>query len=292
LDYLYNAAVAEMTLGQLEPAQARFLEILKSQPAHFESLYNLAILLLRQGHKTQAKAYLTKALEIRPADPSCLHLLDALNGRGSSAEIASEHAKRLFDQYATYYDQHLLSTLHYRLPVTIDAILKTEDLVNLSCTLDLGCGTGLCGEILRPKTHYLVGVDLSSNMLERAQVKGCYDECIQDDAVNYLQQTSLKFDLIVAADLFPYMGDLSACFEGVKRCLQPEGKFIFSVEEAEKPLWYLQETARYAHHPAYIQVLCDKMKFKILFHEQKSARDQAEGVVKVQLYLVQSSNSV
>jgi predicted TPR repeat methyltransferase len=286
LDYLYNAGVAEMTLGQLESAKARFLEILKHQPKHFETLYNLAVLYLRDGQKSKAKTWLAQASSLKPADPSCQHLLKALSGDASSSEVSAQYAQCLFDQYASYYDQHLLTTLHYRLPAMIGALLQTAGLKPQTNTLDLGCGTGLCGEILRPFTQHLVGVDVSPNMIERAKTKGCYDACVVQEAIAYLQQTTVKFDLVVAADLFPYLGSLEACFAGVKHCLRPGGAFIFSVEVTEAAPWQLQETARYAHQPAYIKSLCEKMGWEIRSEEVKVARDQAGGGIAVKLYLV------
>ena len=40
-----------------------------------------------------------------------------------------------------------------------------------SLTVDLGCGTGLLGPILKPHTQYLIGVDLSPKMLALAELE-------------------------------------------------------------------------------------------------------------------------
>ncbi len=47
--------------------------------------------------------------------------------------------------------------------------------------VDLGCGTGLMGLLLRPLVGYLEGVDLSSGMVDKAHGKGCYDRQVQID---------------------------------------------------------------------------------------------------------------
>ncbi|OGV28310.1 MAG: hypothetical protein A3F18_03195 [Legionellales bacterium RIFCSPHIGHO2_12_FULL_37_14] len=286
LDYLYNSAVAEMTLGQYENAKAKFLSILAIDEKHFETLYNLGVLTMRLRQTSKAITYLANAHAIKPTDASCCHLLNALRGSDSSNEVAIEHALQLFDQYSSYYEKHLLQTLNYRLPVIIGSFLTTHDLNNRSQTLDLGCGTGLCGEIIKPMTKYLVGVDLSAKMIERAQEKTCYDECIIDEALHFLQNCSQEFDLIIASDLFPYIGELDAYFTAINKCLKNGGSFIFTIETTTNKPWMLQETARFAHNIEYIETLCINNSLKVCSHETKPARDQAGEVLPVELFWV------
>ncbi|WP_163364132.1 class I SAM-dependent DNA methyltransferase, partial [Klebsiella aerogenes] len=67
--------------------------------------------------------------------------------------------------------------------------------------LDLGCGTGLMGERLRPFVDRLEGYDISASMLRKARDKGVYDHLGKAD----LQQFSYAGeapDLVTAADVF------------------------------------------------------------------------------------------
>ena len=41
--------------------------------------------------------------------------------------------------------------------------------------LDLGCGTGLSGQIIRPAARRLCGIDLSPDMVERAEARPIYE---------------------------------------------------------------------------------------------------------------------
>ena len=59
-----------------------------------------------------------------------------------------------------------------RLGELLDPVL--EDRSNLSI-LDLGCGTGLSGLMLRRRARHLTGVDLSPEMVEKARARGIYD---------------------------------------------------------------------------------------------------------------------
>jgi predicted TPR repeat methyltransferase len=122
--------------------------------------------------------------------------------------------------------------------------------------LDLGCGTGLCGALMRSRAQRLTGVDLSPTMVEHARRRGAYDQLHTDDVVRHLASTDARHDLILAADLFIYIGDLGPVMAGVHRVLQPGGRFIFSIERddmADAALGFrLRPSLRYAHAPAVL----------------------------------------
>jgi len=163
----------------------------------------------------------------------------------------------LFERAAPDFDT-TLATLGYCVPqLLFEAAMAVLDpgVVGFE-VLDLGCGTGLCGEWFRPLARRLVGVDLSAGMLANARRRGCFDELICRELTEYLQRCTERFDLITAADVFCYFGDLAAVFAATARLLRPEGCFIFSVEHLEdaadsRPMRLL-EHGRYAHDARYI----------------------------------------
>lgn len=57
--------------------------------------------------------------------------------------------------------------------------------------IDLGCGTGLMGPLLRPHVGHLAGVDLSAGMVDKARQRGCYDELAVGELAHHLQQAKL-----------------------------------------------------------------------------------------------------
>src|SRR6202012_4484032 len=75
--------------------------------------------------------------------------------------------------------------------------------------LDLGCGTGLCGPLLRPWAARLVGVDLSPKMLSKAAARGVYDQLNCAELTQWLAEEAQPFDVIVCADVLCYFGDLA-----------------------------------------------------------------------------------
>src|SRR5439155_27388275 len=105
--------------------------------------------------------------------------------------------------------------------------------------LDAGCGTGLCGEHVRPFARRLVGVDLSLEMLKRAGVRKLYDDLILGELTAFVGAAPAAWDLVVSADTLVYFGDLAPVMAAALRGLRPGGHLVFTVDrasEAEAPL--------------------------------------------------------
>ena len=143
--------------------------------------------------------------------------LAALGAETSPVVAPKQHVTNLFDKYADTFDQHLVGGLKYQTPALLfDAIARFAPPANLD-VLDLGCGTGLFGPQLRPLARALTGIDLSPNMLKKAEQRRLYDHLICGDIAEFLETQSDAFDLVVAADVFVYIGDLARVFRGRKR---------------------------------------------------------------------------
>lgn len=191
---------------------------------------------------------------------------------GGATEPAPEHpprayVERLFDDYAASFDAHL-QRLDYRAPLTL-----AQGLASLGATrpadgathrprslfrhaLDLGCGTGQCAAPLGPWTLRLTGVDLSAAMLTQARALGRYDTLVHADLNDHLQRTQERHDLIIAADVFIYVGALEEVFAGVRRVIEPEGVFCCSVECIDDDRDFaLLPSLRYGHSERYLRAL-------------------------------------
>lgn len=182
--------------------------------------------------------------------------------QGAHDEAAPQAAPRhyvegLFDSYAEGFDAHLTQVLGYRTPSVLAAQLPAGR--RFARALDLGCGTGLMGPLLEPVVDVLDGVDLSSLMLEKARALGLYRELAHGDVVEFMQaaaQRGQRWDLVVAADVFVYIGALGPVFAAVAATLAPGGVFAFSLEEAEAGRELeLRASSRYAHSEAYVRGL-------------------------------------
>ncbi|MDB5298704.1 MAG: cellulose synthase subunit BcsC, partial [Phycisphaerales bacterium] len=182
--------------------------------------------------------------------------LSAGAGLAPPGRIPLEAVTQLFDRYADHFDAHLRGPLRYHLPEVIaDTIIALQPGRDMD-VMDLGCGTGLCGPLLRPWAATLQGVDVSPEMLKKARERGVYDRLERGDLVDTLRQNPQALDLLVAADVLIYLGDLAPTFESAAAALRPRGLFAFSVESCEGDRYQLRPgNLRFMHSKAYVQHL-------------------------------------
>lgn len=191
------------------------------------------------------------------ADPD-LHqyYLAALEPGGTAVAAPRQYVQALFDSYADDFDEHLVQQLGYQGHEVLMAQLPGTCPAHVPRALDLGCGTGLCGPRLRARTAHLTGVDLSSAMIEKAQQRGLYDELHIADIHDHLETPGQPYDLIVAADVFIYVGPLERTFSRLSQRLKPGGWLAFTVEDAGPgPGVQLLPSLRYAHREDYLRTL-------------------------------------
>lgn len=169
----------------------------------------------------------------------------------------------LFDNYADTFEHDLVHNLNYHSPEVLAGTIKRYAPSSALDILDLGCGTGLMGNVLRPLANTLTGVDLSPNMLEKARQRRIYDRLVCGDLTAFLRTQPQAFDLAVATDVFIYVGDLGPVFPAVRRALRTHGLFCFSVEGTDKPGFVLRDTLRYAHSTSYLQNLAAEHRFAV-----------------------------
>lgn len=219
--------------------------------------------LMRELHRfDEARRCFEKALALG-ADPE-LHRYYLASLRGETLPAPPRrYVEALFDDYAPDFEGHLVDKLGYcghreLLGALLDGSRRWQ------CVLDLGCGTGLCGALAAPHADALVGVDVSAAMLEQARARGVYGELIHADLGDFLDAAIHRADLVLAADVFIYVGALENVFRAVRRLLQPGGCFAFTVEEPAGGLEVqLQASLRYAHPEAYLRRLAETHGFAV-----------------------------
>ena len=70
--------------------------------------------------------------------------------------------------------------------------------------------------------------------MHKAKLKNCYTDLCHQEAVAYLSSVQANsVDLIVAADVFIYIGDLHNVFSASQLALKSGGAIVFTVEEIE-----------------------------------------------------------
>jgi predicted TPR repeat methyltransferase len=99
-----------------------------------------------------------------------------------------------------------------------------------------------------------IGVDLSAGMLREARRRQVYARLVEADVVDFLaDEPPASADLVAAADLLPYLGDIRPLFAAVARVLVPGGRFIATAEEAVEGDVCLRESRRFAHAGSYLR---------------------------------------
>lgn len=108
--------------------------------------------------------------------------------------------------------------------------LYGENKKNLK-VLDLGCGTGLVGKVLKERFGFanLVGLDVSEDMLEIAKKRDIYNKFIyayvSNERVNDIK--SAEFDAVVSAGVFTIGQVRPNAFDEIIRWIKP-GKSRFN----------------------------------------------------------------
>lgn len=211
---------------------------------------------LRDQHDT-ALTHISQALRLRPDDADYLYLKAIFSGETPAAQPETM-TRELFDPYAKNFDAHLLGALKYRAPQLIaQMILERFPERNIN-VLDLGCGTGLLGAALGAVNGYFVGVDLSLPMLEQAKKYNVYSRLHNVNLLDALDATDgNEYEVIVAADVFIYVGALDVAIRDCFKVLKPGGWLFFSCESAPEngADFVLHKSMRYGQTTTYVKRL-------------------------------------
>ena len=190
-------------------------------------------------------------LEFAPEDPIPRYLMVALRG-APITRAPRDYLVSFFDQFADTFDHKLVDVLQYRIPQKLLKEVVSMGVQFTTC-LDAGCGTGLAAPLLHGPGRRIVGVDISPGMLAKAAERSVYAELVESEIHEYFERTDQTFDLIFAADMLIYTGDLSGFMAGAARCLNENGWLAFSVETLEGADYTLQPSGRFAHCPDYVR---------------------------------------
>lgn len=257
----YRLATLLDRCHEFEAAAAHYRAALTLDPQHLGATRALGHALSRLGRLDEAAAAYRAWLALEPGHPLAELRLAACGGAPAPERCSDAVVRGLFDQYAGHFDAHLRGTLEYRAPERlVDALALVLDAPAAAFdVLDAGCGTGLCGPLLRPYARHLAGVDLSPNMLGQAAALALYDVLENGELCDWLDRHPAALDLLVAADTLCYFGSLTAFAASAFAALRPGGWLAFTLETHAEALDHrLNACGRYSHAPDYpARVLTD-----------------------------------
>ena len=168
--------------------------------------------------------------------------------------MPEEYVRALFHQYAPQFEKSLLGNLAYRVPGEMAALVLAHKEKGFSHILDLGCGTGLAAQFFKGRGAAMTGVDLAPGMIREARAKNLYTLLHEAKIENFLAATEERYDLVLAADLFVYIGDVATIFKQIATVMTNGGFYCFSVQTPADGAngWMLGPDHRYAQAHAYI----------------------------------------
>ncbi|MCW5643605.1 MAG: tetratricopeptide repeat protein [Rhodoferax sp.] len=272
--------------GRLEESEAVLREAIARAPAYCDAHANLAMVLANQGRIDEAVDAGTRATELKPEnprsrrllgmlyakhgrrdmaakvfgawltqspdDPEARHHLAAMTGDSVPERASDAYVVEVFDRFAASFDAKL-AYLGYRAPqLCTDVLRRRLGAPDGRCVvLDAGCGTGLCGPLLRAYASQLTGIDLSAGMLERSRSRHVYDHLEKVELSAWLSGCLARFDVVVSADTLCYFGALQPVLAAARRAVRPLGLLVYTVEALDEPApegYRLMHHGRYAHH--------------------------------------------
>lgn len=280
--------------GQHEQALAAFDRAIE-RDAGLAEAWSQKGHLLREMHRLQAASdCYRRALDLGADAELHGYYLAALQPDVAQGNAPRRYVEALFDQYADDFEDHLLQQLRYQGHSLLMAQLPAPDTAHFGRVLDLGCGTGLCGSLVRARAGFLCGVDLSAAMVDKARARGVYDRVVQADLVDFLAGEADPYDLVLAADVFIYVGRLEQVFAQLDGRLQAGGLLAFTLEEAAPGFDVeLRPSLRYAHSMAYVESLAAQHGFEwAASHSAPIRFDQQQAIPGRYVYLRKSAAAV
>jgi predicted TPR repeat methyltransferase len=275
-----NLGVSQDEFNLIENAPKSYRKAIEIQSDYASAHLNLGISLQKLGRLKEAEEHYNKVLEIKPDDEAARFMLQSLGTLATPDAAPVEHVRRIFDRCAGNFETILVKDLEYKTPELLFDLVRpylTEEMN----VLDLGCGTGLGAQLYRPFAKRLIGVDVSSKMLEKAAEKKIYN---QIEVFDILKDWGFpqKFDLIYSSDVFVYFGNLDTIIRSASSYLVYGGIIAFSVERLEdNSMGYrLFPSGRYAHSLKYIQDCLGRHGLQLIEETKADIRKQSGNQVK------------
>lgn len=299
---LNEMALALLQMGRAEEAIARLREAVAAEPDFAAGWANLCKLLyvhhLEAVEAAEAAgvpvpeasdvvASFDRLLAFDPGNAEFRYLRDSLAGvrveRPPDAYVES-----FFDRFAPRFEARVAGELRYSGPETAARFLAPWLAGRSGLRVaDLGCGTGLSGAVARAHAGRLAGVDLSAAMLDIARGRSLYDELAREEIGDWLvRQPEASLDLVLALDVFIYVGALDRVLAAAAAALAPDGRLAFTVEDLDDAQgdFALGRSGRYAHSRRCVEDAAGRAGLRAAGSEAFDIRHEGARAVRATLY--------
>ncbi|RLN31700.1 hypothetical protein BBJ28_00008160 [Nothophytophthora sp. Chile5] len=317
--------------GQFYAAATRFVEVLLRCPTCTKSSFNLAVILQTLAHSFghvdpiyRSVYYLEEPEQVVAGYRSVIaanseshvravHSLATLEGATTTMTAAPEYVAEVFDELAESFEEKLVAHLEYRVPwQLVEALQKLAPpgFVPADSTsaaewvvADVGCGTGLCGRLLRPHVKRIIGVDISPLMIEKTRAAGSYDElqsanrqfvvagklCSTADhwfvfALSAQKLRAATGWLAFSIELLPPAANAASSSSSL-----PTAAVLDMEEDAKETAasFRLAPSGRFQHSHEYIASLAERSGFSIAIQQDIAVRKESGEPIAGRIYLLQ-----
>jgi predicted TPR repeat methyltransferase len=283
---LFLAMLAGVANGKAESAIATYAKPLEDDAILISALRRGLAFFNAFNRPDAARALVKEWLDYYPDDPEAHYAKAIILGR-KLTHAPHPYIVQHFDELAERYDDAFLANLQYQVPHQIQDVLTHHlDTGWKGDIVDVGCGRGVMAPVLKPFAKTLTGVDLSPRMIEFANKRGLYDKLIVDDFIPYLEAHADQCDLITAASVLLYIGNLQSVFAAANTALRSGGLFIFDIESSNEAKYELQANGHFSHAEVYIETLA-KPYFEVIEFDQLNLRQEGGKPVRGAITLLQ-----
>lgn len=294
------------SIGYQQEALSVLQLLVEAEPTNSQALYQLALAWNRAGKKREAKDYMQQHYEQRmrengmqPQDnvDTLQYLLSTEGFAEPPVQIPRAYVENLFDRFSGQFDERLLNRLDYKTPeilfeVFCDVAKNQEAFRNCKNLVDLGCGTGLAGKNFKSICETLIGVELSSEMIEKARLTGVYNHLVVSEIVAYLASDSVPIDVFVATDVFNYFGEIEAVLIACRKRQSSGGLLAFSVEalavtQGNQDVGFkLASSGRFQHQQQYVISCAQSAGYAVLCCSESVLRHEDGNDVNGYLFVL------
>ncbi len=274
LENNYQLGRSHFDRGNLQDAVMRFKFVIWLDPKYKDSWYYLGCSLLAEGKTKAARDAFAKDLKLRPKSEDTRYMLAITTGKSfpkmELPKVIPLHL--LVDQFnnlaPTFTNEQVGAYKyegHIQLANAIRSAIAPGRMDHI--ILELGVGTGLCGPLLRDIAAHITGVDISAAMLSEAmtvtdeQGKKSYDALLKREAVEFMADgPDSSYDIVMAAGVVSFIGDLQPFFEQAARILKSGGILAFTADAFDgNSFQFDTETGRFGYSQYYLADLATRV---------------------------------
>ncbi|MFV9838446.1 MAG: methyltransferase [Aaplasma endosymbiont of Hyalomma asiaticum] len=282
--------------GNISDAKMRFALIRLVKPNLPVVHYNIGRCHLVLHRYDKAVASFEKALSIDHNNKEARYYLNKITAPDMVAEVPESIIKQHFNYTSEYFVEHWLIEKNYRGHEYIRSLVMNffGDRLPDLLVLDLGCGTGICGQFLRMRDigSHIAGVDISRRMLDIARQcfingKRVYNELVCLSMRDFLSNNTKKFDVIIMAEVLHYCGELTEILKASSDALCQTGMLLGLVRECQQTAnrrnrgyRFVKEGDFFCHSANYVQQTVEKLGLQLSYMSQcKIYGDKVPGLL-------------